>query len=37
MTDEQRKEIKAAILFYDLRGWDWGPVAAFLCSKYFEG
>ena len=34
MTPEQRAEIKAAILFYELRGWDWGPLVAFLCMKF---
>ncbi len=37
MTAEQRAEIRSAIAFYELRGWDWSPVVAFLCWKYFKG
>lgn len=34
MTMEQKADIKAAIRFYERRGWDWSSVVGFLCSEY---
>lgn len=34
MTVEQRTEIRAAIAYYDIRGWDWGLLVEFLCIKF---
>lgn len=31
--DEVMDEIRAAIAYYDTRGWDWTDVVAFLSAK----
>ena len=32
-----QQEIREAIVFYSLRGWDWITVVSFLCHKYWSG
>lgn len=34
MTAEQKEDVKAAIRYYERRGWDWSSVVGFLCAKY---
>lgn len=31
MIEEQRKEIRYLIAFYDLHNWDWSNVVEYLC------